>query len=206
MLAQGMIWRRQTTLHGCARNSLLARQGAERGSLDTANSSDVCSWEVWKPPGFLLPVIHACGGCEKHFQKAMSSLCSPGFKLNISSSPISLKTSFKPGEGSGVRQSLSTGIGSHPAHHSPGSSSLKSREVFVCGFELGKGQQWQDQVCLGQWWWAGGCGRAGGCQPGWAVPAGSGQQCSHTLSVHSFFMPHFQACLIYEPHSSFPLV
>lgn len=81
MLSQGMVWRRQTSLHCCYRSSLLARQGAERGSSDAANSSDVCSWEVWKPPGFLLPVIHACGGCENHFQKAMSSLCSPGFKF-----------------------------------------------------------------------------------------------------------------------------
>lgn len=81
MLSREMIWRRQTTLHCCCRNSLLARQGAERGSLDAASSSDVCSWEVWKPPGFLLSVIHACGGCENHFQKAMSSLCSPGFKF-----------------------------------------------------------------------------------------------------------------------------
>lgn len=67
--------------HCCYRSSReLAVEEAEGASSHTANS-DVCSWDVWKPPCFLLSVIHVCLVCENHFQKAKTSLYSLIFML-----------------------------------------------------------------------------------------------------------------------------
>lgn len=106
--------------------------------------------------------------------------------LIISCSPIILKTLFKPGKGSGARQSLSSRVGSHPAHHS---SSSKAREVFCVAVSRGRGSNEGAARC------------ARGSVQGWGLPAGLG--CASRAGLGGSartrsLLIHF-SCLIFRP-------
>lgn len=182
VLSQGMIWRRQTTLQGCYRNSLLAKQELREAHRVQPTPRVSAAGRS----GILLVFFFLSSTHVGDVRTTSRKPCLPSaplfLTLNISCSPISLKPLFKPGKGREPDTERRGWIPPSPSQ--PGQLTFKGQGGVFC-VDVNWGRTGR---CLGQ---CGGLGAVAGlcC----ASRAGLGSRArTRTLLIHF-------SCLIFRP-------